>query len=137
MTGGSNATCSFLATVEVYCLDTNEWKECAGFNRARNNHISCTLGNKIYIYNGFRDNGTIEIANCDDLIEGSGNWQLLSISNLVLKPMFAPISSHEILIMDCQSISIFDTRKSRIENVATDYSGLSCYRNQAVMSRKG
>ena len=53
--------------VEVFDLISKEWSYCTSLNEARNFHVSCVLGQFLYIAGGDGIN-TIEKASCEDLI---------------------------------------------------------------------
>ena len=126
-----------LNTVEVYNVDRDEWSQCPKSIIARNNHLSCVLGDKLYISGGDSSNYNIHVADCSKLIDGSAEWNILSFDHHVATNVFSPISSTEILIMHKEAITIFDARSNTIEKVGDIPFRLQCDHNQAAMSRDG
>ena len=59
--------------MEVYHVKKDQWSLCQTLNEKRADHSSCILGGKLYISGG-DDEGTIEVADCKDLIDGSATW---------------------------------------------------------------
>ena len=120
--------------VEVYNIAGDKWSPCPKLKIARSHHDSCVLGYKIYVFgspfNLFGEDDSIEVADCNDLIDGGARWRTLYVRyGLELQhpdretdhfePLFSPISSHEILIMAKSLIHIFDVTSSTIEKVGT------------------
>lgn len=81
--------------------------------------------------------GSIEVAKCSDLIDGSATWQVLSVRYNAVNHVFCPITRSQILIMYDEDVSIFDTMKNTIENVGTNTFELQCMNNNFTMSRDG
>ena len=121
---------SFLSKVEVYNVDKDQWSPCPNLNNPRECHASCILGEKLYVSGGDNVGGdTIEVADCSKLLNGSATWEILNVRYKAYFHVFSPLTSHEILIMAKEDISIFETRSCTIRKVGTVPFKLVCYNN--------
>ena len=98
-------------------------------------HSSCILDDKLYISGGNEESiDSIEVADCPNLINGSATWQILNVRYSAFNHVFSPISEYEILIMQMEDISIFDTRSNTIEKVGENPFLQTCWSSQFGMS---
>ena len=105
--------------MEVYSVARDKWSTCNDLNIARNVHRSCILGEKLYVSGG-DEGGSIEVADCFKLIDGTATWYILSDRFNTYAHVLNPISTHKILILRSGDVSTFDTRKNTIKAVGTN-----------------